>query len=232
MKISIVIPVFNESKTIQQVVEKVLAVDIPKEIILVDDCSTDGTREIVEKELKEKVDKVLYHAFNRGKGAAIRTGLQHATNDIIIIQDADLEYDPSEYGLLLKPIWDGKADVVYSSRFRAQSPHRVLFFWHYVGNLFITLLTNMVTNLNLSDVESGFKVFKRDILNKITIEEERFGFEIEVTVKVSRLKCRIYEVGISYSGRDYSEGKKTTWKDGIQALWCILKYGVLNTRKF
>ncbi len=228
MKISVIIPVFNEFKTLRQVVEQVVAVNMVKEIIIVDDASTDGTRELLEKELKEKVDKVVYHPVNQGKGAALRTGFQHATGDVVIVQDADLEYDPNEYSLLLQPILDGKADVVYGSRFTGQGPHRVLFFWHYIGNKLLTVLSNMVTNLNLTDVETGFKLLKRDLLNKITLAEERFGFEIEITVKLSRLKCRIYEVGVSYWGRDYSEGKKITWKDGIRAIFCILKYGIFK----
>jgi len=228
MKISVIIPVFNESKTLRQVVERVVAVNLLKEIIIVDDASTDGTRELIEKELKEKVDKVVYHSVNQGKGAALRTGFQHATGDVVIVQDADLEYDPNEYSLLLQPVLDGKADVVYGSRFTGQGPHRVLFFWHYIGNKLLTVLTNMVTNLNLTDVETGFKLLKRDLLNKITLAEDRFGFEIEITVKLARLKCRIYEVGVSYWGRDYSEGKKITWKDGVKALFCILKYGIFK----
>ncbi len=228
MKISVIIPVFNEFKTLRQVVEQVVAVNMVKEIIIVDDASTDGTRELLEKELKEKVDKVVYHPVNQGKGAALRTGFQHATGDVVIVQDADLEYDPNEYSLLLQPILDGKAAVVYGSRFTGQGPHRVLFFWHYIGNKLLTVLSNMVTNLNLTDVETGFKLLKRDLLNKITLAEERFGFEIEITVKLSRLKCRIYEVGVSYWGRDYSEGKKITWKDGIRAIFCILKYGIFK----
>ena len=230
MKVSIVIPVFNESGTIRHVVERVVAVQMPKEIIVVDDASTDGTREIIEKELKGKVDKIIHHPFNQGKGAAMQTGIKHATGDIVMVQDADLEYDPAEYPLLLKPILDGKADVVYGSRFAGHGPHRVLFFWHYLGNKLITTLSNMVTNLNLTDVETGFKVFRKDILDKIRLEENRFGFEIEITIKLARLKCRIYEVGISYCGRDYSEGKKITWKDGIRAIFCILKYGILKPK--
>lgn len=228
MKISVIIPVFNESKTLRQVVERVVAVNLLKEIIIVDDASTDGTRELIEKELKEKVDKVVYHSVNQGKGVALRTGFQYATGDVVIVQDADLEYDPNEYSLLLQPVLDGKADVVYGSRFTGQGPHRVLFFWHYIGNKLLTVLTNMVTNLNLTDVETGFKLLKRDLLNKITLAEDRFGFEIEITVKLARLKCRIYEVGVSYWGRDYSEGKKITWKDGVKALFCILKYGIFK----
>ncbi|HHT9138012.1 MAG TPA: glycosyltransferase family 2 protein [Candidatus Wunengus sp. YC60] len=232
MKVSIIIPVFNEFKTLQHVVEKVISVDIQsqKEIIIVDDASTDGTRELIEKELEKKVDKVIYHPFNQGKGATLRTGFKHATGDVVIIQDADLEYDPNEYPLLLQPILEGKADVVYGSRFTGHGPHRVLFFWHFVANKFITTLSNMVSDLNLTDAETGFKVFKRNILNKIALEEDRFGFEIEITVKLARLKCRMYEVGVSYSGRDYSEGKKITWRDGIRAIFCILKYGILRKR--
>jgi len=230
MKLSIVIPVYNELKTLEHIIEKVCAIslNIQKEIIIVDDASTDGTRDLIEKVLKKKADKIIYQSVNQGKGAALRTGFKNATGDIVIIQDADLEYDPNEYSLLLQPILDGKADVVYGSRFTGHGPHRILFFWHYVGNKFITTLANMATNLNMTDVETGFKVFRRDILNRITLTEDRFGFEIEITVKLARLKCRIYEVGISYWGRDYSEGKKITWKDGIRAIFCILKYGIFK----
>ncbi len=230
MKLSIVIPVYNELKTLEHIIEKVCAIslNIQKEIIIVDDASTDGTRDLIEKVLKKKADKIIYQSVNQGKGAALRTGFKNATGDIVIIQDADLEYDPNEYSLLLQPILDGKADVVYGSRFTGHGPHRILFFWHYVGNKFITTLANMATNLNMTDVETGFKVFRRDILNRITLTEDRFGFEIEITVKLAHLKCRIYEVGISYWGRDYSEGKKITWKDGIRAIFCILKYGIFK----
>ena len=231
MKISLVIPVYNEEKYLSQILNKIIAVNISKEIIIVDDGSTDGTRKVIEDSLRKKVDKVIYHTFNQGKGAALRTGFQHATGDVVIIQDADLEYDPNEYSLLLQPILDGKADVVYGSRFMGHGPHRVLFFWHYLGNKLITVLSNMVTNLNMTDVETGFKVFKRDLLNKINLEEDRFGFEIEITIKLARLKCRIYEMGISYWGRDYSEGKKITWKDGIKAIFCILNYGIFKKDK-
>ncbi len=228
MKISIVIPVFNEYKTIGHIVEKIAAVNVTKEIVIVDDGSTDGTRDYVEKELQGKVDKAIFHASNQGKGAALRTGFKAATGDVVIVQDADLEYDPNEYPLLLQPILEGKADVVYGSRFTGQGPHRVLFFWHCVGNKLITVLSNMATNLNLTDVETGFKAFRKDILDKIHLEENRFGFEIEITIKLARLKCRMYEVGISYWGRDYSEGKKITWKDGIRAIFCIFKYGIFR----
>lgn len=228
MRVSIIIPVFNEIKTLPLVVEKIIAVDIPKEIIIVDDASTDGTHALIENELKGKVDKVVYHSFNQGKGAALQTGFKHATGDVVIIQDADMEYNPGEYTLLLQPILDGKADVVYGSRFVGHGPHRVLFFWHAVANKIITTLSNMFTNLNLTDVETGFKVLRKDILDKICLEENRFGFEIEITIKLARLKCRIYEIGISYWGRDYSEGKKITWKDGIRAIFCIVKYGVFK----
>ncbi len=228
MRVSVIIPVFNEIKTLRLVVEKIIAVDIAKEIIIVDDASTDGTHELIENELKEKVDKVVYHPFNRGKGAALQTGFKQATGDVVIIQDADMEYNPNEYTLLLQPILDGKADVVYGSRFVGHGPRRVLFFWHAVANKIITTLSNMFTNLNLTDVETGFKVLRKDILDKIKLEENRFGFEIEITIKLARLKCRIYEIGISYWGRDYSEGKKITWKDGIRAIFCILKYGILK----
>ncbi len=231
MKISLVIPVYNEEKYLPLILNKIIAVNISKEIIIVDDGSTDGTHKVIEDSLRKKVDKVIYHTFNQGKGAALRTGFQHATGDVVIIQDADLEYDPNEYSLLLQPILDGKADVVYGSRFTGHGPHRVLFFWHYLGNKLITILSNVVTNLNMTDVETGFKVFKRDLLNKIVLEEDRFGFEIEITIKLARLKCRIYEVGISYWGRNYSEGKKITWKDGIKAIFCILKYGIFKKDK-
>lgn len=233
MKISIIIPVFNEVKTLQHIIEKVRSVNlnIQKEIIVVDDASTDGTRELIEQALKEKVAKVIYHPFNQGKGAALRTGFKHATGDFVIVQDADLEYDPNEYAFLLQPILDGKADVVYGSRFTGHGPHRVLFFWHSVANKLITTFSNMITNLNLTDVETGFKLFKKDILDKITLEEDRFGFEIEITIKLARLKCRIYEVGVSYWGRDYSEGKKITLKDGIRAVFCVFKYGILRKNK-
>jgi glycosyltransferase involved in cell wall biosynthesis len=224
MKISIIIPVFNEKKSIEEIIKRVQAVDVglEKEIIIVDDCSQDGTRQILEK-LNYPNMKLFFHSKNKGKGAALQTGFSKAEGDIILIQDADLEYDPKEYHKLLEPILDGRADVVYGSRFLG-GPHRVLFFWHYVGNKILTMLSNMTSNLNLTDMETCYKVFKKEILNKIKIKSKRFGFEPEVTIKFAKLKCRIYEVPISYSGRDYSEGKKIGWKDGIAAIFHIIRY--------
>lgn len=228
MKISIVIPCYNEIKTIESIVQAVLAVPLPyeRELVIVDDCSRDGTRDYLEN-LKNKPNFVIvFHEVNQGKGAALRTGFAHATGDIIIIQDADLEYDPNEYPKLLKPIIDGKADIVYGSRFVGGESHRVLYFWHSVGNHFLTLMSNMFTNLNLTDMEVCYKVFKRPILQEIVLEEDRFGFEPEFTAKISRLGYPIYEVGISYYGRTYEEGKKINWRDGVRAIYVILKYGV------
>ena len=224
MKISIIIPVFNEKNSIEEIIKRVQAVDVglEKEIIIVDDCSQDGTRQILEK-LNYPNMKLFFHSKNKGKGAALQTGFSKAEGDIILIQDADLEYDPKEYHKLLEPILDGRADVVYGSRFLG-GPHRVLFFWHYVGNKILTMLSNMTSNLNLTDMETCYKVFKKEILNKIKIKSKRFGFEPEVTIKFAKLKCRIYEVPISYSGRDYSEGKKIGWKDGIAAIFHIIRY--------
>jgi len=222
MKVSVVIPVYNEVGTIEEIVSRVQAVALEKEIIIVDDSSNDGTRELLKKisQNQENV-KVLYHNRNQGKGAALRTGFNKVIGDIVIIQDADLEYNPKEYPKLLQPILDNRADVVYGSRFLG-GPHRVLFFWHYIGNKLLTLLSNAVNNLNLTDMETGYKAFKSEILNEIKIKSNRFGFEPEFTAKVAKKRYRIYEVPISYSGRNYSEGKKITWKDGIIAIFTIL----------
>jgi glycosyltransferase involved in cell wall biosynthesis len=225
VKLSVVIPVYNEIETIDQIVARVKAVPVDKEIILVDDCSRDGTRDHL-RAIDDPEVRVLFHDVNQGKGAALRTGFGAAKGDLVIIQDADLEYDPAEYPKLMAPIIDGRADVVYGSRFVGGETHRVLYFWHSVGNRFLTLLSNMMTNLNLTDMETCYKVFRADVLKRIRIEENRFGFEPEITAKVARLGVRVYEVGISYAGRTYEEGKKIGWKDGVRAIWCILKYNV------
>jgi glycosyltransferase involved in cell wall biosynthesis len=231
VKLSIVIPCYNEINTIELIIDAVIASPYAdKEIIIVDDCSSDGTREKLKTliETSGKVQKILYHGTNRGKGAALRTGIREAEGELVIIQDADLEYDPQEYPRLVAPIIEDKADVVFGSRFIGGDAHRVLYFWHSLGNQVLTLISNAFTNLNLTDMETGYKVFRRELIQSITIEENRFGFEPEVTAKLSKLQCRIYEVGISYSGRTYAEGKKINWKDGIQALYCILKYNLFR----
>ena len=227
MKLSIVIPVYNEAATISEIVALVRSVDVgmEKEILLVDDCSRDGTREVLEKMGRENADlKVLFHEVNRGKGAALRTGFAAATGDVVLSQDAGLDYGPHEHSRLLQPIVDGHADVVYGSRFLGGGAHRVVFYWHYLGNWLLTTLSNMTTNLNLTDMEVCYKVFKREVIQNIPLKENRFGFEVEVTAKIARRKLKIYEVPISYYGRDYSEGKKIGWKDGFSALRCIVKY--------
>jgi len=224
VKLSIVIPVYNEKDTVLELIRRVRAVALPleREIVIVDDFSTDGTRDLI-RGLEGPDARVLFQPKNMGKGAALKAGFAAATGDIVLVQDADLEYDPAEYPALLAPILDGRADVVYGSRFLS-GPHRVLLFWHSVGNKILTAFSNMVTNLNLTDMETCYKVFRREVLAGITLKSGRFGFEPEFTVKVAKLKCRIYEVPISYSGRDYAEGKKITWKDGLAALWHILRY--------
>lgn len=227
MRLSVVIPVYNECEYILDIIQRVVDVGLAHEIIVVDDCSTDGTREVLARVADSSV-KVHFHDRNQGKGAALRTGFGKAVGDIVIIQDADLEYDPSEYPRLIKPILDGQADVVYGSRFAGGDAHRVVYFWHMMGNKLLTFLSNMCSNLTLTDMETCYKVFRREILERITVEEDRFGFEPEITAKVAKLRVRIYEVGISYFGRSYQEGKKINWKDGVSALRCILKYNLFR----
>lgn len=232
MKLSVLVPVYNEEQTLEEVLRRVCAVAIPKEIVLVDDGSKDGSREILarwQEESRRKQDplnqiKVLFQPQNQGKGAAIRTAISHATGDVVLVQDADLEYDPKDYPQLLAPIQEGQADVVYGTRFAGGGAHRVLFFWHSVGNRALTLLSNMLTNLNLSDMEVGYKVFRADALKGINLQSNRFGFEPEITMKLAKRRCRFYEVPISYYGRTYEEGKKITWKDGVSALYTMIKY--------
>jgi glycosyltransferase involved in cell wall biosynthesis len=231
MKLSVVMPVYNERRTLRTIVERVLAVPLELELICVDDGSRDGSREILD-ELQNQYPhlRVLLQPQNVGKGAALRRGIQEATGDFVLIQDADLEYDPADYPSLLDPLLQGKADVVYGSRFLGSRPHRVLYFWHFMGNQLLTLLSNCLTNINLSDMETCYKAFRREIVQAIPLEENRFGFEPEITVKVAKRRLRIYEVGISYSGRTYEEGKKIGWKDGFRALWCLLKYSITEPK--
>lgn len=224
MKLSVIVPVYNERQTIEEVIRRIRAIDLGlgKEIVIVDDGSTDGTREILES-LNQPGTRVVFHDKNRGKGAALQSGFAQAEGDIVLVQDADLEYDPRDYPTLLEPILDGRADVVYGSRFLG-GPHRVLFFWHYVGNRFLTTFSNMLSNLNLTDMETCYKVFRHDVLRKIKLKSPRFGFEPEITIKLAKLRCRIYEVPISYSGRDYTQGKKIGWKDGLAAIFHLLRF--------
>lgn len=237
MKLSIVMPVYNEKEWIEEIVGRILRQEIEgihsKELVIVDDASKDGTTEMI-RELQKRYPKIItafYHSHNQGKGAALRTGFAQASGDIVIIQDADLEYDPALYPRMLKLIVEGRADVVYGSRFMGADGHRVLYFWHMIGNKFLTLLSNMLTNLNLTDIETCYKVFKRDVLGHIHIQENGFGFEPEVTAKVAQLGCSIYEVGIPYYGRTYAEGKKINWRDGVWTIWCILKYNLFSRVK-
>jgi len=228
MRLSVVIPVYNEKNTVAEIVRRVSVVDVgmEKEIILVDDCSRDGTREVLTAmQARQPSWTFIFHEKNRGKGAALRSGFAAAGGDVIVVQDADLEYDPRDYKLLLGPILDGHADVVYGSRFLGGGPHRVVYFWHYLGNRFLTTLSNMMTDLNLTDIEVCYKMFRREVLQAIVLKEDRFGFEVEITAKVARgKKWRVYEVPVAYYGRSYLEGKKITWRDGLRALWCIFKY--------
>ena len=227
MTVSVVMPVYNEENYIDEIVRRTLAAPVEKELIIVDDFSTDGTRARLEEIARaHPAVRVLFHERNRGKGAALRTGFAAATGDVVIIQDADLEYDPAEYPKLIAPIAAGRADVVYGSRFAGGESHRVLYFWHSVGNKFLTLLSNMLTDLNLTDMETCYKAFRREVIQSLQLTEDRFGFEPEVTARIAALKCRVYEVGISYSGRTYEEGKKIGWKDGVRTLWCIFKHNL------
>jgi glycosyltransferase involved in cell wall biosynthesis len=231
-RLSVVMPVFNEEDTLEEIVRRVARTTLKAELVAVDDGSTDGSRDILER-LREEglIDLLLLHEENRGKGAALATGFAAATGDFVIVQDADLEYDPNEYRRLLQPILDDRADVVYGSRFMGGEPHRVLYFWHYLGNRVLTLVSNMVTNLNLSDMETCYKCFRREVLEELVIEERGFGVEPELTAKVAAGGWRVYEVGVSYSGRTYAEGKKIGWKDGVRAIYCIIKYGVFRRRR-
>jgi glycosyltransferase involved in cell wall biosynthesis len=232
MVVSVVIPVFNEMRTLERVLKRVQAVPVEKEIILVDDCSNDGSRELVQSLGEQPNVRAVLHEYNQGKGAALRSGFSAAAGDVVLIQDADLEYDPNDYPKLLGPIVENDADVVYGSRFAGGETHRVLYFWHSVGNRFLTLLSNMMTNLNLTDMEVCYKVFRREIIQSIDLKENRFGFEPEVTARLARFRkpdgsrLKIFEVGISYAGRTYDEGKKIGWRDGVRAIWCIIRYNL------
>lgn len=227
MNLSVIIPCYNEINTIEKVVHSVMdVIGSEGEIIIVDDCSTDGTKQLLEETISGKLARVIYQPANQGKGAALRKGFEAAIKDIVIVQDADFEYDPRDYPIMIDPILQGQADVVYGSRFKGNRPQRVLYFWHRMGNGLLTLMSNVFTNLNLTDMETGYKAFKREVIQSITIKENRFGFEPEITAKIARGNYRIYEVGIAYFGRTYAEGKKIGWKDGFWAIWCILKYNL------
>ena len=229
MKVSIVIPCFNERNTIERVVDTVCNAPLPKrEIIVIDDGSTDGTTTVLKEKIAPLVDQIIYQPNNIGKGAALRLGFAVASGEVILVQDADLEYSPADYSALLDPILSGEADAVFGSRFMGSRPHRVLYFWHMVGNKFLTLLSNMLTNLNLTDVETGYKAFRTSVIKNLDLREDRFGFEVEIAAKLARAHCRIYEVGVSYNGRTYAEGKKVNWKDGVRAIYAILRYNMMG----